>query len=78
MNKNTVLLQINSAINLLSALQQGIADLPERQQRKLPGGNSIGSVLHGLEIAKAEINGEEWPEAPAIESDSWLEEMIDN
>lgn len=78
MNNNTVLLQINSAINLLKGLKSGIAELPQRQQRKIPGSSYIADVIRRLEIAKAEINGEPWPTAPVTEIDPALAELIDN
>lgn len=76
MNENVVLMKINAALNVLRGVQ-GIGPLPAKYQRQMPL-NSIQEAIRGLEIAKAEINGEPWPavEAKAIDAD--LEGIIDN
>lgn len=63
MNTTTVLLQINGAINVLRRAAAVAKTLPQKYAREFPT-SSVTAAIRGLEIAKAEINGEPWPVAP--------------
>ena len=63
MNQNIVLMKINSALNVLRVVQGVTPKLSARAQREMPLG-SVRDAIRGLEIAKAELTGAAWPEAP--------------
>lgn len=78
MNTQSVNIQLNAAINLLTSMQPAIEELPAKYRKKLPGANYIGDVLYRLNVAKAEVNDTPMPVKPALEDTDGLSEIIDN
>lgn len=78
--RNTIAVaKINGAINALRAMQGDIERLPATKRRMIVGANNIGHVIHGLEMAKAELSDEPMPQPYTTGIDaSDLEGIIDN
>lgn len=64
MNTTLAVIQINGALNALRAIQGSAGDLPQRAQNKIAGLAHLATVIHGLELAKAELTGQPHPPAP--------------
>jgi hypothetical protein len=65
MNTNATLLQINGALNVLRRCHAVAGTLPKKYEREMPS-SSIAAAIRGLEIAKAELTGQPWPEAAPV------------
>lgn len=74
MNQDMVVSKIKGVISILRVIEGVTAKLPAKWQREMPFAKH---AIRDLEIIKAEILGEPWPEVPAVEVPEWVRDMVE-